>query len=238
MIKEQLNDMMALVINNVDVVKVYCGEDMVWQYRIPQDDFVNCEYIQSSGKTQYINTGIAVTNKTRIEADMSVQSRVKQDRLFGVRSGNIYLCAYINGSNYFAFSMRDASDSTDWISTAKFDYNRHLFILDNDQSKTASKGNRGYTIYNDDGVTLYVYKANKYATNKTIGNNILIFNDSTASGAQYSNCRCYGFKIYQNGVLVRDFVPKYQRSRNRYGLWDNVEGKFYVSPNGKNFTGG
>lgn len=45
------------------------------------------------------------------------------------------------------------------------------------------------------------------------------------------------FKWWQNGVLVRDYVPK-KSKEGIYGLWDKVNGTFNVSPNGVLFAGG
>lgn len=55
-----------------------------------------------------------------------------------------------------------------------------------------------------------------------------------------SSCKAkiYSCKIYENNILVRDFIPMYQISTDTYGLWDRVNEEFYTSPNGVKFTGG
>lgn len=52
-------------------------------------------------------------------------------------------------------------------------------------------------------------------------------------------CRCKlgRYKIWANNVLVRDFIPV-QHPSGRYGMFENVEKKFYDSANTGNFTGG
>lgn len=47
----------------------------------------------------------------------------------------------------------------------------------------------------------------------------------------------YLFKIWDNGKLIRNFVPCRHISDNKVGLYDLVEGKFYISPNGVEFIG-
>jgi hypothetical protein len=52
--------------------------------------------------------------------------------------------------------------------------------------------------------------------------------------------RCYvkDARIWdENNVLVRDYIPAYNESTKRYGLYDNVEHKFYDSANGVPFEG-
>ena len=50
--------------------------------------------------------------------------------------------------------------------------------------------------------------------------------------------RIYYLKIYNNGILVRDFIPVRRKIDGKIGMLDKVENKFYTSPNGKAFTGG
>lgn len=50
--------------------------------------------------------------------------------------------------------------------------------------------------------------------------------------------RIYYLKIYNNGILVRDFIPVRRKSDGKIGMLDKVESKFYTSPNGAKFIGG
>jgi hypothetical protein len=45
----------------------------------------------------------------------------------------------------------------------------------------------------------------------------------------------FDFKIYDEGQLVRDFIPCFRNSDTECGLFDLVEQKFYTSPNGESF---
>ena len=49
-------------------------------------------------------------------------------------------------------------------------------------------------------------------------------------------CKIFSCKIYDNGTLVRDYIPK--KLGTTYGLWDDVGGVFYTSPNNVAFSGG
>lgn len=50
--------------------------------------------------------------------------------------------------------------------------------------------------------------------------------------------KIYYLKIYNDGILVRDFIPVRRKSDDKIGMLDKVENKFYTSPNGAEFIGG
>lgn len=58
----------------------------------------------------------------------------------------------------------------------------------------------------------------------------------------YSNTYCavakyYYFQIYENDVLVRDFVPAYEQSSGKYGMYDLENDTFYSSASSVEFQG-
>jgi hypothetical protein len=44
--------------------------------------------------------------------------------------------------------------------------------------------------------------------------------------------------LYDNNVLVRDFIPCYRKSDNEIGLYDVVNGVFYANAGSGTFTKG
>lgn len=63
-------------------------------------------------------------------------------------------------------------------------------------------------------------------------------NNSTAIDLNYSTSyKLYWCKIYESGVLVRDYVPVKRISDNKYGIYDQVNNKF-IAPTNANYTGG
>lgn len=65
-----------------------------------------------------------------------------------------------------------------------------------------------------------------------------VFNDTTDNGidVRKSLMALYSCKIYQNDILVRDFIPVKRIIDSKLGLYDKVEHKFYTSPNGADFV--
>ena len=53
-----------------------------------------------------------------------------------------------------------------------------------------------------------------------------------------TNIRLYSCKIYDNGTLVRDFIPAKKISDNKCGLWDKVTNAFYPNSGTGTFKAG
>ena len=62
------------------------------------------------------------------------------------------------------------------------------------------------------------------------GNNLVILGNNYSGMVKcfYENLYIYYFKIYDNDVLVRDFIPVLD-SNKKPALYDKVEGKFYYN---------
>ena len=58
---------------------------------------------------------------------------------------------------------------------------------------------------------------------------VLIFaqNETNAKVSYYGICRLYSMKMYDDSVLIRDFVPVVRKSDNKAGLYDVVNSVFY-----------
>ena len=69
--------------------------------------------------------------------------------------------------------------------------------------------------------------------------NLFIWHSKRYGSSIYGNVDYYNsFKIYDNGKLIRDFIPAKRKSDGVIGMYDLVGRKFYTSPNGVAFTGG
>ena len=67
--------------------------------------------------------------------------------------------------------------------------------------------------------------------------NLFIWHSKRYSPEIYGNVDYYdSFKIYDNGKLIRDFIPVKRKSDGVIGMYDLVGRKFYTSPNGVAFT--
>lgn len=164
--------------------------------------YTKLEYLESDG-TQFIDTGFKPNQDTRVICDYLVDTKPSTSRA-------VYGCT--DGSKYYGVFLA-ASDFTNvWYNTAnKYDKSvagRWLI----DQNKNVATIN-GDTLTWSAATFQFEYSLFLFACN---GPNV------TYVGAS----RIYSFKIYDNGVLIRDFIPC-TNPDGISGLWDSVNNVFY-----------
>ena len=176
--------------------------------RLPQG-YTEVEYIQNTSSA-YINTGFINTKNTEFELDFQITDGVSQDRKIIGQGFKFGL-----GQEVGYWRIVDSA----WYRTSEsIDTNRHIAHTDTGK------------YYIDDTLI-----ADRY-NNKTQGTySMLLF----AVSSRYSispdgNCalmKMYNCKIYDDGTLVRDFVPCTRTSDNVAGAYDIVNNGFYTSVN-------
>ena len=152
----------------------------------------------------------------------------------------------IEGSNYFLFGARTNANNDDNKSlTYGFNayntfYRTHYyngwkdfptdvsfvdkFLIDKNKNITTIGGLS--TIEHD------------YATFKC-SYNLYLFAANTANTANtFGKLRLYSCQIYDNGIIVRDFVPVKRSDDDVVGLYDKVNRVFYSSASSDNFIAG
>ena len=175
-------------------------------------------YIQSSG-TQYINTGFKPNQDTRVVCDVDWVPARTASWLFGCRTSNT-----AETYNFLTYSNKYRSDynaTTSGAETSSTPSGR--FIIDKDKNITKI-----------DGV---VVNTLTYASFQCKYNMYLFANNNAGSVAGNTSAKLYSCKIYNNGVLVRDFIPC-QKPDGTIGLWDDVNMLFYRNAGTGTFTAG
>jgi hypothetical protein len=169
--------------------------------------YTKIEYLESDGNS-YIDTGFKPNQDTRVVMDAQYNSTTLSQFLFGCRTSSstnmfgIYTSTTNNSfigvynATQLAFSVSDLQ------SKRKFDQNKNVCkIGDIELSATYASFASSLNMYlfacNAAGETLYC-----------------------------SHLRLYSCKIYDNGVLVRDFIPC-TNPDGIEGLWDSVNDVFY-----------
>lgn len=187
--------------------------------RLP-DGYTELTYIQSSG-TQYIDTGFKPSGNSGVVVDyQQIGTISSQDPLFGVRRTN----------NADAFVMWLASNTT-YPQYGNVSYN----------TKPISITNNTRLIYKlDKGVASCGDKTVSFGQSSfTSSYNLVLFSVNTANTIDNRKIsgKLYNCKIYDNDVLVRDFVPCKNPS-GVIGLYDIVNGAFYQNAGTGTFTAG
>ena len=179
-------------------------------------------YIQSSG-TQYIDTGYKPNNNTRVVIDCNVLS-----------SG---------GSVQAVFGGRTSADTTSGAMFAVFftntttlrsDYNgayTQAFSVPMDTRIVIDK-NKETTSVNGASQS---YANASFQSAGTLALFALNENGTIESGTRASMI-LFSCQVYDNGSLVRDFIPALRISDNAAGLYDLVNGVFYANAGSGSFT--
>lgn len=187
--------------------------------RLP-DGYTELTYIQSSG-TQYIDTGFKPSGNSGVVVDyQQIGTISRQDPLFGSRRGN----------SDAAFAM--------WL-TSNVTYPQYGNVSYN--TKPISINNNTRLIYKlDKGVASCGDKTVSFGQlSFTSSYNLVLFSVNTGGTVDTRRIsgKLYSCKIYDNDVLVRDFVPCKNPS-GIIGLYDIVNGVFYQNAGTGEFAAG
>lgn len=179
-------------------------------------ELVELEYIESTG-TQYIDTGFKPNQDTRISITVDFP-RSSTTWLYGGRTAA--------GSNSFGFLCSSSN-------TYRFDYASSMNELTaKPTGKFILDSNKNECYINDELVFTTTYKT------FTSPVSMYIFNvNNNGSAEEGSSAKLYSCKIYDNGTLIRDFIPV-KTTTNIYGLWDKINKVFYKNAGTGTFTGG
>ena len=178
--------------------------------------YTKLDYIESSG-TQYINTGFKPNQNTRCVMDIENLSSA-QAAFFGARANQ-------NAASFTYFSLTATTGRSDYGSSKQsMSFTNTVGRYTVDQNKNVCTAN---------GVT-----ATGTANTFQLTNNLYLMAVNQADAAiQNAKLKLYSAKIYDNGTLVRDFIPC-KNTTGALGLWDNVNSKFYANAGTGTFTTG
>ena len=186
------------------------------------EGYTQVEYIESDG-TQYIDTGYKANQDTRVVFDAYIlQTTTTATGLFG--------CRQAMGSNGFYIYEHDSASgeyndgygslyTTDIPLSASA---RH--IIDKNKNKT----------YIDETIA-HTYAAQTFTSPVTL--TLFAIQQSNGVDERMSACRLYACVIYDNGTIVRHYIPCTNAS-GIAGLYDTVSGVFCTNAGTGSFTAG
>ena len=196
--------------------------------------FQEVEYIESAG-TQYVDTQCIVNSSTKVKLESALSVAYTSQSQYaciigttGNSTSNPAFCIYVN-TQYVGgrFGQYPSGTTASLFSLVEWGTNTKHYIeceinslsVDNQTPITASM---------------------EYAT---LSNSLKLFvrggyNSAVFNSDSYSKAKLYSCKIYDNDVLVRNFVPCYRKSDNEIGLYDLVNGVFYINAGTGTFTKG
>lgn len=174
-------------------------------------------YIKSSG-TQYIDTGFQPNQNTRVVMDIQAIGTSETYFLFGARetyASRSFCFLYYNGwsADYQSSSQRQTFAGINYTDQLQIDFDKTTCTV-NGRSVSFTAATF------QSPVTMSLLAVNTNGTN------------SGMISAKLFSC-----KIYDNGTLVRDFVPAKRISDDTVGLYDIVNGAFYTNAGTGSFVG-
>ena len=170
------------------------------------------EYIESSG-TQFIDTGIKAKNNAKVIAECNITYGTNWIMILGSYDTGAYFSWWANATNIYAYygsqnkSGNGATGKQTIIANGSKWSDSANSFVFSDASFTAPS-------------TMYLFSVHN-------------------GGSSYANAamKLYACQIYDDGTLVRNFIPC--RTPNReIGLWDDVNGVFYGNAGTGMFTAG
>ena len=170
---------------------------------LPQG-FTRVEYIESTGE-QYIDTGFKPNQDTRVVCNIEVTQISGYAPLFGAR-----IAAKNDEFTTWAITETEAQDGYD-TSVA------YPITIKATQRNIIDKNKNLYIV---NGETLYTHAASTFQLDYPM----YIFNINTGgskTGSFTTYARLYSCKIYDNGTLVRDYIPCIDANGDA-NLWDDV----------------
>lgn len=189
-------------------ITVYGNTGGVGEQEIPlPSGYTALKYIESTG-TQYIDTGVVPNQDTKVELDFRLLSGA--GALFGSRSG-----AQSNGfalqalsSGKFGGTYGNANRGGE----SMYDYHRHIHVLDRN-------------VFYLDGNINITYPT---ATFSCPGNACIftMYNNASVLSSGVVG-RLYRCTMYDNGTLIKDFVPTKRNSDDAVGVYDVRNNTFY-----------
>ena len=184
-----------------------------------EDAYEELEYIEATG-TQYIETGFVPNQDTRIVAKIKVPVSDSSNYVLGTRtsatSNTLTFAASQNGYYVFGYGTVSNNLSADYNQSDVFtlDINKNVISINEEVAYTAT------------------------ASTFTCPSNMLIFAVDTAGTIQAPGTKSlYSCQIYDNGTLVRDFVPV-KSPYGVVGLLDKLNGVFYPNAGTGKFVAG
>ncbi len=195
--------------------------------RLPSE-YQEVEYIESKN-SQYIDTGVKAAKNTRVVLDYQFTSVGGGSALFGA-SDNVIGSPTSASYAYYIGGVNLSSDFGDnnITTTRSADTDRHTVDKD------------GGFLYIDNVLVAAQFVDYSFETSSTI--NIFgcsgLHSGSLANGLFVCSAKVYSCKIYENDIIVRDFIPCYRKADGVCGLYDLEGEKFYSSGSMNNFLGG
>ena len=187
----------------------YGNEDYLFEKTNLPEEYLEMEYIASNGN-EYIDTGFKANEKSRIVIKTSYTSCYS---VYGGTPGHFNFTAKEPSIGYFYSGGYDNGMSK------QVDLSRKIHVFD--QNRT--------NVYVD-GELFHTFSYKKWQDK----NNLFLFarNNNGFINDAGGVVKIYACQLYDDDVLIRDFVPVLNVNTNKVGFYDLVTQKFFTNSYG------
>ena len=204
--------------------------------------YVELEYIESTG-TQYIDTGYIPKMTTKLELDLSFNGTFKDTNTYG---GGSALLGVTENNGQATYSINFGGSSSH--SNRLYPWFNKSYQVNGQQSQelnitNAIRTNRN-TLTVESGSIRYgtvsrsiTPKSGNQTSSMLLFGRKNVTNNATSIFTAY-NMRVYSLKLYENNILVRNYIPVMRNSDNAIGLYETINNVFYGNSGTGTFNAG
>ena len=195
------------------IKKIYVWSDQVRPSKRLPNLYQEVEYIESSG-TQYIDTWVKPTNKTKVDNKWYFTSGV----CYWVGKQGVYqsFCLLSNSNTYYRARVRSWANANGTITSS--------VVLNTTPHEFSISQWDGFYI---DGTKI---SGNFTSYTFTESYNIYVFWWNTqGTFIDWGVTRLYYMEIYEDWTLIRNFIPCYRKADTVIWLYDIVNNVFYTN---------
>lgn len=208
-------------------IRAYKGDELVWKKSRLPIGYQEVEYLESSGQ-QYINTNFIPSNNTTVNLKVSISDYTQNVHIFGCKGtgNNRFSLVYnYNDNKYFYLTLGSAGINNITIP--------RVVLINTIHDITAGKIDSYLALKVDtESVTKSMMVIDP-------GTSMIMFaGEWNGSIMSYSKCKIYNFKIEDNGIVYRNFVPARRISDNTLGMYDLVSNTFFTNKGTGTFIAG
>lgn len=171
--------------------------------------YTQLQHIESTG-TQHINTDFVPNQDTRVVCDAQ----------FTDISGTVTIL----GQRYTSAAQK----SFTWISISgnlrSYYHSYYGVVATSDKSRHVYELDKNKTII--DGNTVRTWSYASFTADFPI---FIFANNEQGTASFHAKMKLYACQIYDNGTLVRDYVPAMRNADGAIGLYDQKNGVFYTN---------
>jgi hypothetical protein len=220
-----------IMLGETQVQKMYLGTNLIWEHstsRLPSG-YTEVEYIAST-KTggQYIDLDILLYDTLNKNYDIAMKFNAIGNGKDNTTQGTIFGCQDNTGSPWPGTFIRINSNNV-----------QGRYIGSSGKDNTLGQLGNIIEFTEKTPPSKNVYNYNNGGKTHTWGTSLFcVFNNQAkTSQIRFVEAKLYYFKLFVEGILVRDMVPCINPS-NVVGLYDLANDVFYSSPNGAAFVAG